>query len=363
MRVALITNIPAPYWVSTWNQIGKELKDDFVIFFCSATEPNRNWKIPELKCRHVFLKENYTIKKDGTTVVHNNKDIWKHLRNFNPDIVITGGFNPTMLYAILYTKIFRKKLIPISDAWEMSERHLGKLHKLIRKIIYGSSQAFLACSLKGKQYFKQYGNERKIFITHYSIDHKKFANNNSFSQRPFDLIFSGQLIARKNPEFFIRVVIALQKQYPSLRVLLLGDGPLKEQITGALNLAGINYSYPGHAQQEELPYYYGQSRIFLFPTSFDAWGVVAHEALSAGTPVITTPYAGCADELVLNNRNGFILPLEESSWMEKCLELLQDEKRWQQFSENSLIAAASINNKEAADAMLRSFDYVMNKNR
>jgi glycosyltransferase involved in cell wall biosynthesis len=363
MRVALITNIPAPYWVATWNYIAEQLKDDFVIFFCSATEPNRNWKIQEITCRHVFLKENYKIKKDGSTAVHNNKDIWRHLRTFNPDIVITGGFNPTMLYAFLYSKIFRKKHIPITDAWEMSERHLGKLHRLIRKIIYGSSQAFLACSQKGKEYFKQYGDEKKIFVTHYSIDHKKFASSNSFSQRNFDLIFSGQLIERKNPEFFLRVVMALQKQYPSLQVLLLGDGPLRERITGTLNAAGIDYSYPGHVQQEDLPYYYGQSRIFLFPTSFDAWGVVAHEALSAGTPVITTPYAGCADELVHNNGNGFVLPLEESRWMEKCLELLQHEDQWKLFSEKSVEAASRINNKEAAEAMLRSFEYVMNKNR
>lgn len=363
MRVALITNIPAPYWISTWNHIAEQLKDDFVIFFCSATEPNRNWKLPELKFRHVFLKKNYKVKKDGITVVHNNKDIWNNLRKFNPDVVVTGGFNPTMLYAIIYTKIFRKKLIPITDAWEMSERHLGKLHRLIRKIVYNSSQAYLACSLKGKEYFKQYGHEKKIFVTHYSIDHRKFANRNTFSQRDHDLIFSGQLIERKNPDFFIRVVMQLQQQIPSLRVLLLGNGPLRGQLLDTLDNAGINYTYPGHAQQEELPRYYGQSRIFLFPTSFDAWGVVAQEALAAGTPVITTPFAGCADELVLDNKNGFVLPLDEGIWTKKCMELLKDEAAWQQFSENAVVAAARVNNEGAADAMLSAFEFVMKKNR
>ncbi|NML20613.1 glycosyltransferase family 4 protein [Pseudoflavitalea sp. G-6-1-2] len=363
MRIALITNIPAPYWIATWNYLSGHLKDDFTIFFCSSIEPNRQWELPEMKFKHVFLKEKYNVKKDGSTVVHNNKEIWGLLKKYNPDIVVTGGFNPTMLYGIAYTKLFRKKHIAISDAWEKSEEHLGSIHMLIRKLIYGSSQALLACSNKGKEYFRRFGNEKKIFVTHYSIDHTKFANNYSHQQRLYDLLFAGQLIDRKNPEFFVRVALGVQKKYPSLRILLLGAGPLKDRILENLNNAGINYSYPGHAQQSELPEYYGQSRIFLFPTSFDAWGVVAHESLSAGTPVITTPYAGCSDELVMNNINGFVLPLEEDKWIEKCLELLQNESRWQTFSDNAVQSAAQINSKEAAEAILNAFEFVMKKNR
>ena len=39
----------------------------------------------------------------------------------------------------------------------------------------------------------------------------------------------------------------------------------------------------GFARQEDLPRWYGASRVFLFPTQWDPWGVVANEACAAAT--------------------------------------------------------------------------------
>src|SRR6185369_13591002 len=136
MRIVIVTNMPAPYRIPSWNRIAKEKDVELVVIFCTRKEPNRHWTIPEMLFEHIFLEENYRVKKDGTTFVHNNKDVWKHLKKINPDIVITGGFNPTMLYAFLYCLVRRKKHIPLSDAWKISEQHLSFPHRIARKIVY-----------------------------------------------------------------------------------------------------------------------------------------------------------------------------------------------------------------------------------
>ncbi len=359
MRVALITNIPAPYRIPAWNIIGKLLKDDFVVFFCSHTEHNRHWDLPEITFKHVFLKENYFLKKDNLTVVHNNKDIFPQLKHFNPDIVITGGFNPTYALWLLGSPSERKKHIATTDAWLMSEKNLGFIHRTLRKIVYRCSAAVLPCSIKGREYFKSYGNKPEdIFICHYAVNADRFANDNGFADRPYDLLFSGQFIERKNPLFFVRIVKKLQEKIPGLKVLLLGAGPLKEEIITSLNHSGVDYNYAGYAKQEELPHYYSQSKLFLFPTEYDAWGVVAHEALAAGTPVITTPEAGCADELVLHEKNGYVLPLEETNWVKRCIDLLTDQEKWKQFSAKARETAVAINAEEAAASMISAFEHV-----
>jgi putative transposase len=53
----------------------------------------------------------------------------------------------------------------------------------------------------------------------------------------------------------------------------------------------------GYFSQNELPYYYALTRVFLFPTLLDPWGVVANEACAAGVPVITCSNAGAAGDL------------------------------------------------------------------
>ena len=355
MKVALITNMPAPYRVPGFNILHQHWQNDFKVFFCTHMEANRKWDIPPMKFSHVFLKEKSRVKKDGSTFVHNNKEIFNQLRAYDPDIVITGGFNPTMIYAFLYSLLYRKKHIPLSDAWSLPEQHLSSLHRIVRRIFFRFSSAFLACSEKGKEYYKTYALEsNRIFISHYTINNELFANHKGFQARKYDLLFAGQFTERKNPLFFVRVARLLKQHKKELKVLLLGDGPLREMILEKLREDDIAFEYAGYSTQENLPGYYANSRLFLFPTSSDAWGVVANESLASGTPVLTTPFAGCSDELVMDNRNGFVLPLEEYQWVEKCRTLLEDENKWASFSRSAQEKASQFTHEAAALAIKKA---------
>jgi glycosyltransferase involved in cell wall biosynthesis len=361
MRVAIITNMPAPYRVPSWNEAALVLGDDFLVIFCCRREPNRQWDVPPIHFNHVFLKENFREKGAGN-YVHNNKDVWNHLNAFSPDVVITGGFNPTMLYAIAYTILKRKKHIPVSDAWEMAEKHLSPFHIGVRKFVYRFSHAFIACSIKGKEYFESFGlSKESVFVSHLAISDGKRLPKKSFGERTYDLMFSGQFIERKHPFFFVQVALAIKKIKKDLKLLVLGAGPLEGDMIRLLEDSGIEYDFPGFARQEDLPGYYSATRIFLFPTQYDAWGVVANEAMIMGTPVITTPNAGCADELVLHDITGFVLPLDEHAWVDKCLELLKDENRWNCFAEKAVEISSTINYKRSAEELIRACTFACRK--
>lgn len=360
MKVALVTNMPAPYRVPMWNLLGDRLGENFLVLFCAAREPNRQWNVPPMRFRHVFLKERYHEKAPGI-YVHNNPDVRRHLRSFRPDVVITGGFNPTMLYAFLYALVRRKKHIPVSDAWAWAERHLTPLHRAVRNFVYRFSHAFLACSEKGRDYFASYGlKTSSIFISHYTVSDGTLPALAEHG-RHFDLLFSGQFTERKNPVFFTEVARTLAQRGRKLRVLLLGDGPLRETMLERLREANIDFHYAGYARQEDLPGFYASSRLFLFPTQYDAWGVVAQEAMLAGTPVCTTPYAGCSEELVLPDVNGFVLPLDAAAWADRCERLLSETQTWERFSQAARQAAASLTHARAADALMAACAYAGGK--
>ena len=58
MRVAIITNIPAPYRIPVYNLLGEHWKDNLFVIFCAATEPNRQWNVPEMKFYYFSQTEN-----------------------------------------------------------------------------------------------------------------------------------------------------------------------------------------------------------------------------------------------------------------------------------------------------------------
>lgn len=358
MRVLIITNMPAPYRIAAWNIMAEKMGDNFRVLFCCKKEPNRHWTVPEIKFRHDYLKENFRIKNNGNTYVHKNPDVWKHLVAFQPDVIVTGGFNPTMLYAFAYTLLKGKKHVPISDAWKLSEQGISVVHKIVRRVLYSFSQAYIACSVKGKEYYQSFGlNDKAIFISHYTVNLPDPSSYKVLEERRYDLVFSGQFTERKNPFFFIQICKLLKEMKPDLKVLLLGGGPLSQQMLHELSQQGIDFDYPGYVAQERLPEYYSKSKLFLFPTESDAWGVVANEALSAGTPLLVTPFAGCSNELVINEYNGFVLTLETSLWAEHCMMLLQDKQKWKYFSENAQRSASQFTHQRAANALFEACKY------
>jgi len=362
LKIALITNIPAPYRLPIYERVAQRYGDDFLVIFAAKSESNRSWDFSDFKFQYLFLKENVKAKKDGFNYVHNNIDVWSKLTTLNPDVVITTGFNPTHLYAWIYATFFRKKHIPMTDGWIESEKNLSFVHKAVRKIVFITSHAFIGASKNSLDLFKSYKiNEDKLFQSHLCIDNKRFYNEFSFKEREYDLMFSGQFTERKLPFLFADVAEKVSKHISDLKVLILGDGPMKEELFAKLNNCGINYHYAGFVAQEELPKYYSSAKLFLFTTRLDPWGVVVNEAMASGTPVITTPYAGVINDLLIDEQNGYILNGDSDIWSKKVIEILKNQDLWQILSLNAKESVKEFNFDNAAKGIIEASEYAYNK--
>jgi len=73
---------------------------------------------------------------------------------------------------------------------------------------------------------------------------------------------------------------------------------------------------------------YAAADVLLFPTTFDSFAIVTVEAMSAGTPVITTIQNG-GSEIIEEGRNGWVLPdpAMTERMADHLLELRDPEKR------------------------------------
>ena len=358
MKIALVTNIPTPYRLPVYEKINEKYGNNFLVFFASKSELNHSWKLSRMEFNHHFLKENFKAKKDGFNYIHNNIDIFQALKKFEPDIVITTGFNPTHLYASLYAKLKGIKHICMTDGWLESEKYLSFIHRLVRKIVFRSSHAFIGASENSINLYRSYGiAEHKLFKSHLCVDNKLFNNNISFNDRTYDLLFSGQFTERKSPFLFVEIAVKIAKEISGLKVLILGDGPLKQDFLFKLKKSGIDYHYAGFVSQEDLPKYYSNVKLLLFPTRLDAWGIVVNEAMASGTPVITSPFAGVVNDLLINNINGYILDLDSTAWSKKVIDILNSQDLWGKLSQNAKDAVKEFNFDNAAKGIIDACAY------
>jgi glycosyltransferase involved in cell wall biosynthesis len=353
MKIALITNFPAPYRVPIYDRIGKHLGHDFKAIYMTELESNRLWHVPVVEHDHVYLK-GFTLRLNNERHIHIRFATLRRLKCFNPDVVITVGFNPPMLFGWLYTQLFRKKHVAMSDAWIGSEAHLSAVHRIIRRLVYKSSVAFIGASEKTLELFKSYGVRRNLFKSCLCIDSNRFKSlAGSIVCRPYDLVYSGRIIEGKLPMFFVEVVRSISEKNMKLSVLVVGDGVLRIPMQAAISsLPNVNATFTGYLQQDELPAHYTKGKIFCFPTRRDAWGLVANEACAAGMAVLTCSNAGCANELVVHGYNGYVLPLDVENWAEHIARLLLNEALLIQMSNNATESVEEYNYDQAALGMI-----------
>lgn len=119
-------------------------------------------------------------------------------------------------------------------------------------------------------------------------------------------MFSGKLIPRKEPLLFLRALGKLNN-HKSLRVIILGEGPLKMQtVNMAEELLPGKVLFPGFINQSELGRYYVSSDLFVLPSNHETWGLVVNEAMQFGLPVVVSKNTGCHSDLVNFGKTGFV---------------------------------------------------------
>lgn len=97
--------------------------------------------------------------------------------------------------------------------------------------------------------------------------------------------------------------------------------------------------------------YYGAADTFVFPTPYDAFGMVITEAMACGLPVITTRAAGAAD-LIDDGRTGLLLA--DSANVEAL------SKAMRRLAENAL-ERQTIGDAAAAEMRTRTWDSVADR--
>jgi len=97
----------------------------------------------------------------------------------------------------------------------------------------------------------------------------------------------GRLAAEKNLPLVAETWAALRATEPDLKLVLVGDGPLRPAL--AKRHPGIHYA--GVRRGEALARHYASGDLFLFASVTETFGNVVTEALASGLVVVTYDYA------------------------------------------------------------------------
>lgn len=130
------------------------------------------------------------------------------------------------------------------------------------------------------------------------------------------LMFVGKLIPRKRPRLMLEALQHLRRTDPEaaarVRLWLVGDGPQREELETLARELSLPVSFPGFVNQSALPIAYAAADCLVLPSDGqETWGLVVNEAFACGLPAIVSAEAGCAPELLIEGRTGWLMRMPD----------------------------------------------------
>lgn len=204
------------------------------------------------------------------------------------------------------------------------QERFAMVYKIIgpfEKLIWRNADALVANSSGLKKLAENFHNKKEILVIPNGVDSRAFSDTGSeenveenYHTDEVRLLFVSRLIERKGLQLLIPQLNVIRQQCQnvgkSVRLSVVGDGPYRDElikITKDSHVTDI-VDFCGQKSKSELPKYYSESDIFIFPSKKEGMPNVVLEAMSYGLPVVMTPCEG-SEELI--HDNGYIVPAEE----------------------------------------------------
>jgi len=132
---------------------------------------------------------------------------------------------------------------------------------------------------------------------------------------------TGNLIDSKKNDITIRAFAELKKKYVNAQLVIVGDGPKREELSQLCQTLGISESveFKGRITNQEVIQEMKRAHFFVMPSINEGFGIVYLEAMASGCVTIGTENEGIAD-FIVSRKNGFLTPRNDVDAIERVIE-------------------------------------------
>jgi len=298
--------------------------------------------------------------EDRLPMIHKARWVHDKVKEFAPDIIHVQTEFVMFEFAYSYARKHKIPLVyTLHTLWEEYAPNririippfiINFIVKLFRHNVFNSVDAVIA---PGEYLFgilKKYNAQDKSYILPSGIDRRIFNlapgavedfREHLFQKEPVlkgrrILLYAGRIDREKNVDFLLRTAPDIIKKHDDVVFLLIGGGSYFQQYLKNIKDKNLeNYFYlPGFVDRKELAYLYTVSDVFVFPSRTETQGLVTHEAMLSGLPVVAIGEAGTVG-IMEGDNGGFMTRNDTKEFALRVNQLLEDETLRVQKSEEA----------------------------
>jgi glycosyltransferase involved in cell wall biosynthesis len=177
-------------------------------------------------------------------------------------------------------------------------------------------------------FIQKFGIEKNVKVVYNIlnekiIEEKKKQPCPDYKKETFTMVSAGSLIPRKGFERLITICGQLKTEGFSFHMLILGGGPLEEELRQKVKELGLEEEVSLMGFRENPYPYMAQADLYVCPSYVEGFSTVVSEAVILGIPVVTTESSGMR-EILGESEYGLITENEDGALCQGIRRMLSD---------------------------------------
>ncbi len=196
----------------------------------------------------------------------------------------------------------------IFETNDPTRQSLGRIWDLLRWLSYRFANRVTSNTNGALDALSSFVPQRKLILTPNPLRNR--AKDASVSRKPW-ILSVGSLTHQKAHDVLLRAFAIVADELPSWELVILGDGPLRDELRDLSVHLEINTRVRWVGVTDDPFHYYERASLFTLPSRYEGLPNVMLEAMSFSLPVIVTDASPGPLEYVTDGRTGLVVPVDD----------------------------------------------------
>ena len=245
------------------------------------------------------------------------KMLWfrRYVRKESPNLILS--FLWPWSVKVILSLLFTSAKIIVAERRDPRAVRGGFLMRFLRGLLYKKAKGIVVQTDANVRYYK--GDVRVIYNPVCIPQEKVGVALKTKKDKVF--VSVGRLIPEKNQQMLIKAFARLNNKIPDYRLVIYGDGVLRESLMELASSMGISEKVylPGNSSNviDDI----SGAMAFVLSSNSEGMPNALFEAMCIGLPCISTKVSGAKD-LIVSEKNGILVDLDNEKQMAEAMERL-----------------------------------------
>lgn len=340
IRVGVISPEPTPYRAPLYDRIANEPGIDLTVIYAARTVAARRWHVAPEHRSLTLTGVSLPLQRLLGHAYPVTPSIWSLLSRERFDVVVIAGWSLFAAQAaVLWCRLHHVPYILTSESHLLDPRPrwLVTLKKVLLPRLVAPAAGWLVTGSLAAEGVAAYGADRgrvRIFANTVDVERvgavvdkarerrDELRASLGFSTKDVVVVYVGRLDHAKGVDTLVR---AVGRAGGDLCLLLVGAGSERAVLEAEAASRGLRAVFTGFVEGDDLLEQYAAADIFALLSRTEPWGVVVNEAAAAGLPLVLSSRVGAAADLVLEGKNGVVVPVDDVTATAAALSRLADD--------------------------------------